>query len=249
MCVCMHVCVCMMSLLETQSLWIISPGTFSASLRLGFSKVEGSYLLLGNSPDWGQSLTCLKALLLQQGILKVSISKHAQPLYLHIFLSGILPIFLWELLTGWADQLLSLLRVKWLTQVVGIQLRKSQSQDENTRLVLHVFLFYHWPSSLDMQGIKSSDFQGWACIRVLWIAYEDLLGPTLQVFEPMGLGWAWKLAFLLFYFYFLMEIYLIYNAVFIFAVQQNNSFSVRNLHFYLKTGNVGAADLKSTLWD
>ena len=50
-----------------------------------------------------------------------------------------------------------------------------------------------------------------------------------------------------FYFYFLMEIYLIYNAVFIFAVQQNNSFSVRNLHFYLKTGNVGAADLKSTL--
>lgn len=46
-----------------------------------------------------------------------------------------------------------------------------------------------------------------------------------------------------------MEIYLIYNAVFIFAVQQNNSFSVRNLHFYLKTGNVGAADLKSTLWD
>lgn len=175
-----------MNLLWIQSLWIISLGTPSASLRLGFSKVERVLSLAGKFPGWGRPLTHLKALLVQQGILKVS-SEPAQTPYLHIFLWH--PASLLELPKWGAAPLLSILRVKWLIQ-------EQVSSCGKVKVRIKILSTGCWSVPfllLVKQPLKCRQckawFQSWARIRTPGDLIEQiLLGPTLWVLSQEVCG-------------------------------------------------------------
>lgn len=140
MCICMHVYVCRMSLLCTQSLWIISSGTPSASLRLGFSKVERVLSLTGKFPRLGTVPYPLKGFASSTRNIESVIKACANPLFAYLFQWH--PANLLELPKCWAAQLLSILRVKGLIQGVGTWLGKGQNQNKKTaRLRLYVCPF------------------------------------------------------------------------------------------------------------
>lgn len=113
-CVCMHFCVCRLSLSWIQSLWIISAGTPSASLRLGFSKVEKVLSLTGKFPELGTVPYPLKGFVSSTRNIESIIKACTNPSF--AYLAWWHPANLLELPRCWAAQLLSILRVKWLIQ-------------------------------------------------------------------------------------------------------------------------------------
>lgn len=103
-----------MNLLCIQSLWIISLGTPSASLRLGFSKVERVLSLTGKFPRLGTAPYPLKGFASSTRNIESIIKACTNPLF--AYLSQWHPASLLELPKCWTAPLLSILRVKWLTQ-------------------------------------------------------------------------------------------------------------------------------------
>ena len=137
-----------MSLLWIQSLWVISSGTLSASLRLGFSKVERVLSLTGEFPELGTVPYPLKGFANSTRNIESVIKACSTPLFAYIFQWH--TANLCELPTGWAAPSLSLLRVKWLIQANSWGRAKVRIKMPGSCCMFP--LFYHRSSSLWHSG-------------------------------------------------------------------------------------------------